>query len=261
MSSRIDELVARYMSEPVVVVPSGTAVRRVYDVLVQRRLSSVPVVDTEGRGCGVVSRTDLLRIGRLTATALKDDELLELPDLPVDEIMSPGVATVGTGATVADAARLMTERRIHRVYVERDGLLTGAFTTRDVLRALVDARTPRTLSDLMSQPVFTVPVTATLASATDELGRTQVAGLVVLDAAGFAVGVFSQREALLARALPPETHVETVMSPALLFLDRHTPVFRAAAQAHALRPRRVLATDDRAVVGVLSGLDFARAAL
>lgn len=259
--SRILEPVARYMTEPVVVVPSGTAVTEVYDTLFGRGVSSVCVVDADGLALGVVSRTDLIRIGRLTARALKDSELLSLPRITVDEIMSAGVTTVDTKATVADAAKVMTECRIHRVYTIHDGHLAGTFSTHDVLRALVDARTPRTLSDLMSQPVFTIGTTTTLAAATDELAKAQVAGLVVLDAAGFAVGIFSQREALLSKEHDPASRVEEVMSPAILFLDRHTPVFRAAAQAHEMRPRRVLATDERRIAGVLGGLDFARAAL
>jgi CBS domain-containing protein len=73
------------------------------------------------------------------------------------------------------------------------------------------------------------------------------------------VGLFTQREALEARAAPPEATVETFMTPALLCLQHGTPLHRAAALAVATRARRVLALDGRHVVGMLTGLDFCRA--
>ena len=50
------------------------------------------------------------------------------------------------------------------------------------------------------------------------------------------------------------------MSYAMLCLNVRTPLFRAAAQAYETRARRILVIDDRRVMGVVTGLDFARAA-
>jgi hypothetical protein len=48
------------------------------------------------------------------------------------------------------------------------------------------------------------------------------------------------------------------MSYAMLCLDVRTPLYRAAAYAHATRARRVLAVEGRHLKGVLTGIDFAR---
>jgi hypothetical protein len=46
----------------------------------------------------------------------------------------------------------------------------------------------------------------------------------------------------------------------MLALETTTPLHRAAAQAAALRVRRVIAVKNRRIEGILTGLDFARAA-
>ena len=72
------------------------------------------------------------------------------------------------------------------------------------------------------------------------------------------VGVFTKTEALRARDRPTDTKVEEVMSYAMLHQNGRTPVFRAAAHAYETSTRRVLVLQERKLVGVLTGLDFAR---
>lgn len=49
------------------------------------------------------------------------------------------------------------------------------------------------------------------------------------------------------------------MSHGLLCLHPSTPLYRAAAAAYEARARRLLAVADGELVGILTGLDFARA--
>ena len=78
---------------------------------------------------------------------------------------------------------------------------------------------------------------------------------------GWPVGVFTQREALEARHQARKTPVDEVMNPAMLSLEADTPLHRAAAQAEALRVRRVIVVRNRQIEGILTGVDFARAAI
>jgi hypothetical protein len=48
------------------------------------------------------------------------------------------------------------------------------------------------------------------------------------------------------------------MTQALLCLPARTPLFRAAGFALATRARRICATSERRVRGVVTGIDFAR---
>ena len=86
-----------------------------------------------------------------------------------------------------------------------------------------------------------------------------MSGLVVVDD-GLPVGVFTQGVALEARHLARETPVEQAMNSAILLLSPNTPIFRAAAQAAAMEVRRVVAWDGNKACGILTGLDFTKAA-
>jgi CBS domain-containing protein len=174
--------------------------------------------------------------------------------------MRPGIFTAAPATHVAQAAHVLVKRRIHRLFVEDAGRLVGVFSTQDLLLAIRDQRIPMPIGQAMACPAFTIPMTAPLSVAVDQFAAAHVSGLVVVDEEEWPVGTFTQTEALLARDVHTDTPVEDVMSHAILCLDVRTPLYRAAAQAHATRARRVLAVEHRHVKGVLTGLDFARAA-
>lgn len=257
-----------YMSETIVTMPETATLGEVDATLNRFAISCVPVVDDAGNCTGVLSRTDLLRIGRVEAKrGARTGALLHLPDLRAGDVVKSNPVTVLPDAPVSDAAKLLVKHHIHRVFVRdaasRDDTrpnLTGVFSTKEVLAAIRDKRVNLPISEFMAHPVFTIEHTATVSTATDRLRNAHVSGLVVVDEDESPIGVFTQVEALEARELPPETHVEDVMNYAMLCLDVRTPLFRAAGQALATRARRVLAVHDRKVRGILTGIDFARAA-
>ena len=252
--------VATYMTRPVISVAPETPIDQVYRVLSERRISCVPVVEPGGRPAGVLSRTDLVKLGRLSMGPLGRVQALSMPAATAGERMHAGVVTVAEDTPVSTAARLMVKQRIHRVFVSGSGAgLSGVFGTKEVLLAIRDKRPGTSIGEHMSKPAFTVPMTAELSRAMDRLWSAHVGGLVVVDEDERPIGLFTQVEALLARDLPPETPVEAAMSYAMLCLHVSTPLHRAAAHAYATHARRVLVTEDHRVVGVMTGLDFARA--
>jgi CBS domain-containing protein len=109
----------------------------------------------------------------------------------------------------------------------------------------------------MVSPVVTVEARLPIAAAVDLLDRLHVTAIVVVED-DWPVGMFSQVEALIARDLPRDTPIETVMDTALICLPESLRISRAAAHASQLEVRRVIAIRNREVVGILSGLDFAR---
>lgn len=249
------------MSSPVRSVAEGAPLAEAYAVLCDRSLSCLAVEDSHHRPVGVISRTDLLRIGRLREARGRRMPLLEFPAQTVSEVMHRGVISVLPDAPVSEAAGRMVRDHIHRVFVGTEKRLEGVFSTKDVMRAIEVSRIARPISDFMSTPVLTVSVLETIATATDRLTSANVAGLVVVDQDEKPVGVFTQLEALQARTLSAATPVEDAMSYAMLCLDVHTPLHRAAAYAVDTRVRRVIAVEHRRVWGLLTGIDFARAVI
>lgn len=251
--------VEAFMSTALQTVAPDDTLEHAEQKLVDRRISSLPVVSASGRIQGMITRSDLLRIGRRQAGMRRGAALLVYPKRTVASAMKARLVLVPPGTPVGDAARLMVTQRVHRVLVAEDRVLRGVFSTQDVMRVIESVRVPDPIHTCMSRPVFTVRSTEPLAVATDRLEKARISGLVVVEDA-WPVGVFTQAEALLAHERENSTPVEEAMSPRFLSMAADTRLFRAAAQAAALGARRVLAMHGPRIEGLLSGLDFAKAA-
>lgn len=251
--------VSLLMTSPVVSITAETTLDAAHRTLLERRISAVPVVAADGQPVGVLSETDLLRAGRMQPRSLAGLQVLDLPAEPAGHHMHAGVTTVSESTPVTAAARLLWEQRIHRVYVAREGQLTGVFSVEEVLVALREKRIETPVGQVMTARVHTVFLHDTVAKATACLDHTGVSGLAVLDEDGHPTGIFTKTEALKAREIPADAKVEEVMSYAMLHHDARTPVFRAAAHAYETGTRRVLVMERGKLAGVISGLDFARA--
>ena len=249
-----------FMSSPVHRVEPSENLQSVYSRLGSLGVTSLAVVDDAESLVGVISTTDLLRVGRRENGGRPGRVLLSFPDERVSERMTKEVVVVGSGDSIAVAAERMVNGHLHRVYVVEGEKLVGVLSTRDIMLAIRDKVMRAPIEDWMSSPAFTVRASENISLAVDRLGKAKVTGLIVVDD-GWPVGLFTQREALMSAELPDETPVEAVMNAAMLILDRRTPLHRAAAQAAALHVRRVIAVKGDEVVGILTGLDFARAAL
>jgi len=250
--------VSSVMTAPVVTVAETARLPEANQILRDRNISCLAVTGADGRPRGVLSRTDLLRVGRVEARTRGRGTWLTLPDRPVREAMRSEIIAVDPATPLSGAARTMVARRIHRVFVTNGEALVGVVSTKDVLLVIDMARISTPIREVMSAPAYTIPVTARLSLATDRLERAHVTGLCVVDEDEWPVGTFTQNEALASRELDGNTPLEEVMSYAMLCLHVRTPLYRAAAYAHATRARRVLAVEDNRVQGVLTGLDFAR---
>jgi CBS domain-containing protein len=86
-------------------------------------------------------------------------------------------------------------------------------------------------------------------------------GLVVVDGMSPA-GLFTHREALVARRLPPNLRrhpVEEVMSRRVLTVDPSAKIHRAAGRAWSANARRIAVMERTRPVGIVSAMDFVRA--
>jgi len=248
-----------YMSAPVHTVREDDSLQTVQRRLGELAISSLAVVSGEGKLVGVISQADLIRVGRRQAGSRGKAALLTVPDKKVSRRMTSEVVTVGSQESVSVAAKKMVESRFHRIFVMDSGELVGVLSTKDVMLAIRDKRVNYPISQWMSSPVFTVRHNEPISLATERLAKARVTGLVVVEG-DLPVGLFTNREALEARDEPRDLPVEEAMSAAMLALPVDTPLHRAAAQAAELNVRRIVAMSGGKMEGILSGIDFARAA-
>jgi len=130
--------VRNIMSSPVVTVPPGMPLKEVARVLVTNGISAVPVVD-DGDLVGILSEADLVPL------ELAPDPRAHLARLPdasptpsrvASEAMTRDVVALPEEADVADAGRLMLERRIKSIPVVRGRRVVGIVARRDLLEVL-----------------------------------------------------------------------------------------------------------------------------
>ena len=247
-----------FVSKTIVSVDPETPLQTVQSLLVERDISSVPVVSANGNLEGILSTTDLLRDAAARVAHLAE------PPRPearlARDLMRTDVVTVPLDADLFHAAREMIAHHIHRVVVVEQDKPVGILSTRDMMRAVFFHHVMTPLSRVMTTPVESIDHGDSIRAAMARLERANVHGLVVTDG-NWPVGVFTHTEALHARALPTEfldTPVERVMSYESVSLEGDTPLYRVAGTAIQTRVRRILVLKGRELQGIASGFDLVR---
>lgn len=250
-----DITVVDYMTSPVYTVHESERLIAVERRMAELGVSALPVVDDTGQLGGVITMSDLLRLGRMRSK--QRGVALELPDTRLREHMSSPVEVTPPTSTLAEAARRLVKRHVHRLYVTCNRRAEGVLTTRDLMRAISQARIAQPAIELASGSIVSVQSSDPISLAVDRLVASHHRALVVMDR-GWPIGVFAQREALAAKDAPSGSPVDAWMSPAIVCVPPDYPAHRTAARAAAARPRAVLVTSGAEVLGLLTGLDFAR---
>ncbi|MEZ4338554.1 MAG: CBS domain-containing protein, partial [Sandaracinaceae bacterium] len=190
-------------------------------------VSALPVLDDHGHAIGVISRSDLLRTAVQARPETTRHALLSMPDTFVRSAMHRELVTVSPSTSVVEAAQLMVDRHIHRVFVESARELVGVLSATDLVRCVARRRLETPLGSLMHSPVAAIPTDTPLSVALAELGSHGVDALLVTEH-DEAVGLFTQADAIAARALGDDVPVEDAMSRRYIAELAATPVHRAA---------------------------------
>ncbi|MFC2077170.1 CBS domain-containing protein, partial [candidate division KSB1 bacterium] len=117
------------------------SIRKLIRLLETKKITGAPVVDDEGNLIGIISEKDIVvAIEHLIKVYVSLDEQKEMRGKYnwVEGVMSRKVMTVDEDADCAEAFRLMSEKRFHRLPVVRDGKLVGIISSMDACRLLSD---------------------------------------------------------------------------------------------------------------------------
>jgi CBS domain-containing protein len=137
------------MTGSVVSVPPDMPIKEVAQLLVERRISGLPVVDADGSVIGVVTEGDLLAkehdLGSLQRRPLarifgesRDARSLRAKAgaRTAGQAMTAPPITIGADASIHDAASVMIDRKVNRLPVVDGGRLVGIVARADVVRTL-----------------------------------------------------------------------------------------------------------------------------
>jgi CBS domain-containing protein len=187
------------MTTPVVTVRPETPVEEVAKLMLERRISAVPVVDRGGRVKGIVSEGDLLRRPEMKTERARSWwlALVASPDeapaayakshgRTAADVMTTEVVTVSERTPLERIATLLERHRIKRVPVVRGAKLVGIVSRANLLHGLA-ARKPgpapaasdRTVQARVMEEMRRANVDPTLVSVVVSKGVVHLWGAVV----------------------------------------------------------------------------------
>lgn len=161
------------MVSPVVTVKSSASVQEVAKILLERRISAVPVVDDQGKIVGIVSEGDLMHraeagterrhawwlrgfIGDETLAA----EYVKAHARNVADVMTRIVISASPDSPLHEIAALMERNAIKRVPIVKDGYLVGVVSRANLIQAVASG--PKGLDVPVSDAVIRDKIMAAL---------------------------------------------------------------------------------------------------
>lgn len=134
-----DMKVSEIMSHPVITVTADTGIKTAAELLVNRGISALPVVDEKGGLVGIVSEADLVSIETRPdprTQAMPPPPTAGLTPEAVAEVMTKKVLTVLANSEVSRAARIMLDAGIKRVPVMEGRRVVGILSRRDLVKVI-----------------------------------------------------------------------------------------------------------------------------
>jgi CBS domain-containing protein len=143
----LELLVRDVMTRDVLVITKYENITKVANILSGKNISGLPVVDNDRKVLGIVTQADILSmLGVGREHTFKDLLKYMLGErLPqrkmgdiVGDIMTTGAITIKPDANIADAVRVMDEKKIRRLIVtDENQVLLGIITRADILKAVI----------------------------------------------------------------------------------------------------------------------------
>jgi CBS-domain-containing membrane protein len=139
---------AEIMTKRVITVRPNTSVGEIADLLLDHKVSAVPVIDDDRQVVGIVSEGDLLGhppsdsprawwLRLFNDDTVCTEEIATARHLKARDVMTTPVVTVVDQTPVDVLATLMRRRRVKRVPVLQNGKLIGIVSHTDLLEALM----------------------------------------------------------------------------------------------------------------------------
>ena len=132
-------LVGERMTKDPIVIRDDTPIDKALKIMRENKVRRMPVLNDKGALVGIVSERDLLFASPSPATTLSIYELHYLMSrIKVVDVMTEEVITVTEDTPLREAARVMVDKRIGGLPVERKGELVGIITETDLFKIFLE---------------------------------------------------------------------------------------------------------------------------
>jgi CBS-domain-containing membrane protein len=139
------------MTKDVITVKPGETVEDLARLLMEHKISGVPVVDDEKKIVGIVTENDLIRKNKrlhiptvvrlfdayiLLGSGKAEEEIKKMAATTVDEIYTQKVVSINEETSVEEIATIMAEQHVHLLPVLSDNTVVGIVGKADVVRSM-----------------------------------------------------------------------------------------------------------------------------
>ncbi|MBI5097695.1 MAG: CBS domain-containing protein [Nitrospirae bacterium] len=139
------------MTKDVITAKPGATVEELARLLMNNKISGVPVTDDKKRLIGIVTENDLIRKNKrlhiptvirlfdafiLVGSGRMEEEIKKMAAATVDEICTKKVVSITEETTLDEIATIMAEQHIHLLPVLRENTVVGIVGKADMVRAM-----------------------------------------------------------------------------------------------------------------------------
>src|SRR5947209_5734287 len=134
------------MTPHVITIAADAAIDEAVRLMLQYRISGLPVLGPQGELAGIITEGDFLRRGALGTQRRRKrwveflvgpgrlaDEYVHARGRKVGEVMTAAPVTIGENTSLDEVVGLMERHRIKRLPVVRDGRLVGIVSRANIL--------------------------------------------------------------------------------------------------------------------------------
>jgi CBS-domain-containing membrane protein len=141
------------MTKDVITIRSEATVEELARLLMEHRISGVPVVNDENRIEGIVTENDLIRKNKrlhiptvirlfdaylMVGSKSMEKEIKNMAATTVDEICTREVVSIKEETSLDEIATIMAEQHTHLLPVLSDGAVVGIVGKADVVRSMTN---------------------------------------------------------------------------------------------------------------------------
>ncbi len=116
------------MSKNIVTIQLDTPMDEVVNILVDKNLTGLPVIDDENKLLGIITEKDVLKM------------LFSSKETSVADLMTKQLTTIEENIVWVQACELLVNSNFRRIPVVRDGKLVGIVTRRDFVKFLKETK-------------------------------------------------------------------------------------------------------------------------
>jgi CBS domain-containing protein len=232
-------------------------------ILFKERHVHALIVSNPGEApLGLISDFDLLA-GEWLST--DKESLLTMKKLKARDLMTSPIDTIEAGATLEQAARLMLEKKVHRLMVSEDEKPIGVISISDIVASIARQTQAKrdTVGDVMSGAFLVSRAKTSLISAARTMTQTHWRSVIVVDEKGSPQGVVTGQDLLWhvgEDGVYENLTVGDVMSPLLITIDIDASLHEAANLMIQNHIHRLIVTDKNEPngfpLGIISSFDI-----